>query len=483
MNYLYSLFLFIPTHLLLAQSPTVFWEPEIPVSDGSVYGNIRPRIVVTADNVPMVVYGKAGGALNASRWNGTGFDAPVSLLPANMSSYLASWTGPDAASKGDTVVIVFKAQPIEAGNVYSVRSFDGGITFSDTIRVDDHDLGVAWLPSLDMDENGNPSVVYMAHDPVWVHPRYVVTHSTDQGATYQGEMDIALSIPDEACDCCPAEYVINGNQHALLYRNNESNIRDIYAVYSSDDGMTYPSFENIDHLSWAVTSCPSTGPHGIFSNDKLISVYASRAGGTYRTYVSETDATTGLSYVSTTMMTPPASGAGSQNYPRIAGQGDTLFVAWQEAETSNNEIMFAWTTTGSVSELLSSKQMVNTTTTSAQTNPDIAYKDGFIHLVYQDASSGDVIYRKGILGTLSVEDEAISTVQVSPNPSVNGKFYINANDYSSIEVIDIQGNAVPVNIIHHSSQTEIALGSNYGTFILKVSNEKGDQTIRIQNLK
>jgi len=182
-------------------------------------------------------------------------------------------------------------------------------------------------------------------------------------------------------------------------------------------------------------------------------------------------------------MTPPASGAGSQNYPRIAGQGDTLFVAWQEAETSNNEIMFAWTTTGSISELLSSKQMVNTTTTSAQTNPDIAYKDGFIHLVYQDASAGDVIYRRGILGTLSVEDEMLSSVQISPNPSVNSKFFLNASDYSSIELIDIQGNIVPVNIIHHSSQTEIDLGTNYGTFILKVSNEKGDQTIRIQNSK
>ena len=78
----------------------------------------------------------------------------------------------------------------------------------------------------------------------------LLVHSLNKGLSFENEMEITLNIPQEACDCCPAEYVISGNQHALLYRNNDANIRDIYAVYSDDDGANYSSYVNVNDLNW-----------------------------------------------------------------------------------------------------------------------------------------------------------------------------------------------------------------------------------------
>ena len=419
---------------LTGMSQTVIhWEPEIFVTDATTFGNTRPRITLAANDVPVVIFGKTStGLLYTARLNGSSFDTPVTLLPGIVSSYLTTWTGPDIASKGDTVIAVFKAMSMDLGKVYAVRSIDGGITFSDTIRVDNHDSGHAWMPSLDMDENGNPSVVYMAHDASMTNPRYNVVHSIDQGITYQPEMEIALSIPEEACDCCPAEYVIDGAQHALLYRNNDLNIRDIYAVYSNDDGMTFPEYLNVSELDWFINSCPSTGPHGMFNNGKLITVSASRASGAYRTYISETSTSPSLSFQSTTMMTPPVNVNGSQNYPRITGANDTIVLVWQEAETSNTEIYSAIITTGTISEILNSKALVNNSVQGAQTNPDIIYANGKVHCVFQDGNSGKVIYKRGSIGTLSASTLNLNPISIYPNPSKTGVFYFN----SSIETLN-----------------------------------------------
>ena len=430
---LFIAFLFIFLSVVLWSQPIISWEEEIFVTQTNQFGNTRPRICLTAQDIPLVVFGKTStGLLYTARLNGSIFDTAVTLLPGTVSSYLTTWTGPDIASKGDTVIAVFKAMSMDLGKVYALRSIDGGITFSDTIRVDNHDSGHAWMPSLDMDENGNPSIVYMAHDASMTNPRYNVVHSIDQGITYQPEMEIALSIPDEACDCCPAEYVIDGAQHALLYRNNDLNIRDIYAVYSNDDGLTFPEYLNVSELDWFINSCPSTGPHGMFNNGKLITVSSSKVSGAYRTYISETSTNPTLSFQSTTMMTPPINVNGSQNYPRITGANDTIVLVWQEAETSNTEIYSAIITTGIISETLNSKALVNNSVQGAQTNPDIVYANGKVHCVFQDGNSSKVIYKRGIIGTLSASTLNSNPLSIYPNPSKIGVFYIN----SSIETLN-----------------------------------------------
>ena len=480
------LFLTFLFHAACFGQGTISWEPEIPVADGSVYGNLRPRIVLTADNTPLVVFSKSSsGDVHAARWNGSGFDSPIRLNPTDKHAYVATWTGPDVAAKGDTVIVVYKDSDLENGHVYSVRSSDGGITFSDTIRVDSHPAGVAWLPALDIDENGDPSVIYMGHDPVWVHPRYFVTHSTDQGLSYEPEMDIAASLPNEACDCCPAEYVINDHRHVVLFRNNASNIRDIYGIYSYDDGLSYPVFQDLEQLNWDILSCPSTAPHGLLRENDLLTVSSSAASGEYRVSISKSTADTDLTYDTRIAMTPPLNTNGIQNYPRITGKGDTVVVVWQESEGSAMDIMCALTTQNVLNDLLGTKHTVNTNTSSSQSNPDVVYKDGMVHLVFQDALTGDVIYKRGVIGTAGKIEQTIKQLVLFPNPSLSGKFLLKgAKTIDCLSVSDEFGKRVEATIemYHDSLSIDLSEFAN-GIYELTIQDGSSIHYFELINLK
>jgi hypothetical protein len=470
---LFIAFLFTFLSVVLWSQPIISWEEEIFVTQTNEFGNTRPRICLTAQDIPLVIFGKASsGLLYSARLNGSLFDTPLTLLPNNIASYLTNWTGPDVASNGDTVIVVFKAQPMNFGKVYSLRSLDGGLTFSDTIRVDNHPLGHAWLPSLDIDENSNPSVVYMAHDLNGMNPRYNVVHSLNKGLTYENEMEITLNIPQEACDCCPAEYVINGNQHALLYRNNDANIRDIYAVYSDDDGVNYSSYVNVNDLNWTLSSCPSTGPHGIFNNGRLLTASASAASGKYRAYLSEVATSPSLVLQSQTMMTPPGNINGAQNYPRISGKNDTIVFIWQENSPSNNDIFAGITVSGSIQELVNSKAIVNDSTFGSQSNPDIIYANGKIHCVFQDAISGKVIYKRGILSLNSISQIPDQDIIVFPNP-LSTSLTIKSNLLtSSYKIYNILGEIVQTGVLT-SLQTEVDLSAlPNGTYQLTIGKDQ-----------
>lgn len=405
----------------LAQG-TVIWGPEIPVADGSVYGNMYPRATVVGDT-PVVVYGNgATEELFVSRWNGSGFDTQP-ILPPGTSAYFTNWTGPDIASVEDTVIAVFKMNPVDTGNVYIVRSTDGGVTFSDTIRANNYTGGNAWMPSLEMRPDGNPVVSMMIHDGTWSNPRYVLAHSTDGGLTFGNVEEVASSIPGEACDCCPSEVVIDGARELLLFRNNEMNIRDVYGVLSTDGGQTFPYAENLDQLNWNVSSCPSSNMDGVFMNDDLYTVFASAAEGIYRVYVSKTNVSSGLSLDSVEVMTAPIPASGIQNYPRISGENDTIVMVWEERINFNKEIYYSVAVPGVdvVHALTTYKFQGNQTITANQTNPEVVYKNGYVHLFYTETGSGDLMYRRGQVDVaLGTAENFSATVRMYPNPSATG---------------------------------------------------------------
>ena len=98
----------------------IIWEPEMVVADGDTFGYIRPRISLVGD-LPIVMLGKGGaGEIFIARGNGSGFDAPIGIVPDGMQTYMANWTGPDIASNGNNVVVVFKEQDIVNGNINGV---------------------------------------------------------------------------------------------------------------------------------------------------------------------------------------------------------------------------------------------------------------------------------------------------------------------------------------------------------------------------
>lgn len=461
---------------------TINWGPEISVADGTTYGNVRPRLALTTNDEPIVLFGKNGiGKLFVAKGNAGTFGTPVDILPDGLGTYLANWTGPDIAAKGDTVIAIFKALPFEDGDIYAVRSTDGGLTFSDTIRVDDHETGRTFLPALTIDNNGNPIVDYMIFDGPNDNPRYVVAQSTDAGLTYGQRVVASSTVTGEACDCCPAEMVTDGPNQLLLFRNNESNIRDIHAVRSTDGGATFPAAADMEELGWFITSCPSTGPHGIIMGDSLFTVAASRVSGSYRVYIGSGNLTGGnMALVNQVSPIPPTNNNGAQNYPRISGEGNTMVMVWEEKETSNPEVFCAVVTNGNINSFADYKARVNTNTTGVQTNPDIVYKNGFAHVVYQDAASGDVIYRKGTVSEVAgVNETGFSALVVAPNPSATGVFVISGltTEITHWSVTDLSGKEVAGNLVKQVNGLEIALDPavGNGVYLLTIENQQGGQ--------
>lgn len=480
---LITIILFLGINAAFAQH-AIAWGEEIIVADGATYGNVRPRIAVNGDGEPIVLFGKApAGILYAAKWNGTSFDTPVNILPPTMETYLSYWTGPDIDALGDTVIAVFKAMPYETGKVYAVRSIDGGITYSDTVRMDSYATEMAWMPSIDLTDEGNPIVTYMVHDAGSTNPRYVYNNSMDAGLTFGTEVEIASSIPGEACDCCPAEVVASGNQQVVLFRNNDSDIRDMHAVYSGDNGANFDSYENVDQMNWSFNSCPSTGPDGHFLNADLYAISASRASGQFRVHVSRNTTSGPITYAERLAIAPPPTTYGKQNYPRIAGDDQLMVITWAEAESSNYEIYTAVSTDGTLSEFNTSKQMVNNAILGAQNYPDIAYQNGIFHIVYQDLNVGAVVYKRGVLSSVGTAENNSTEFKVYPNPVIAGNSIIVSGDDlqdAKIECFSMLGQAIPIASSYANGQLNIDLGGvPSGNYILKVNAKEYSLQIQI----
>jgi hypothetical protein len=474
----YSLFLVSVFSTIVAFGQNIIWEDEIIVTTNSAYGNVRPRLSVNPNGDPMIVMSNSlNGKVYFVKATGGVFSTPMPLLPGSLSSYAASWTGPDIASKGDTIIVVFKAQPIMNGRVYAVRSIDGGITFSDTIRVDGQMAG--WMPSLDIDENGNPLVTYMSHDANHLNPKYVYVRSNDAGLTFEPESIITTGINGEACDCCPAEMISEGSKQILLYRNNEANLRDIYAVYSNDNGVTFPYFDNVDESNWVINSCPATGPAGVIVNNELFTTFMSAGTGTERVYVSRSSADSDLIFQEKFEI--PLTGTGFQNFPRITNDDNAIFLTWTESVSNNVDIYTSWCPKNDLTQLATNVQIANTTNMGTQTNPEILIENNAIHLVYQNSGGGNLIYRKGQIGYLGNTEYAKENKFIYPNPSSSGEILNLPDTFLDSEVIwtDLKGKIVHTQFI--DIQTDIYTPNlDKGIYFIKSTNYGKTYKINIQ---
>lgn len=393
----------------------VTWQAPITVAASS-FGSTKPRVVLNAEGMPVVVFGKNNGELYLSRMVSNAFGSPIQLASSGQA-YVTNWTSADISAKGDTIMLAYKTYPLEIGAMYLVRSFDGGASIFDTQEIAHQQPGVAWLPSIKLDEAGHPHVIYMGHDQNWTNPQYYILHSTNWGASFLPSQPVTAAIPQEACDCCPAELVLAANKQVLLYRNNDQNLRDIYGVYSNDSGSNFLSACNTEQLDWLVTSCPSTAPDGVIINDTLWSVSASKASGAYRIYLSNASLDSQITRLATDSLVGPAQPSGNQNHPRMAASSEFIGITWHENTGTNYDVYVSLASTSFAEQLYNSKVLVSDNQTGNQLYSDLVLRGNEIHLVYQDNGSGTVVYRKGTIALTNNLVEPVSgRVSCWPNP-------------------------------------------------------------------
>jgi hypothetical protein len=442
-----------------SQSPQIFLSPQQVVAGGSTYGSVKPRIVLTRNNIPLVMWSRANGIIYSSRWNGSGFSAPVQVTPTGVLCYTNSNEGPHIAARGDTVFVSFFSLPMTSSKIYLVKSIDGGLTWQDTVRADHQPPATpGYTPAVAIDPLGNPYVVFEKATQTMQNPSQMCNRSTDGGQTFSMEVSANAPAPGIPCECCPPMILQKNNSVYVMYRNNINNLRNIHLTHSGDSGQSFTQNIQIDSTNWVLNGCPSAGPEAIWNGDSIFSVWMSQVGGNGRIILGRMHGGT-LQSNRHRIIDYQNQMSIVQRHPSIAGSGDTLAVCWDDNRANSNISCFVSFSTSGVSGLGQSVVWLSDSVFSATGNqqvPSVAFGNGIFHFVFQSAFTNEVIYRKGTFTGLSVsETHQNLQVTIFPNPGSDFVFVQTSKPGFSYRMLDVKGQEIKSEVRVSGDQTEL----------------------------
>jgi len=378
------------------------------LSSGPSEGFDRPRVVITANNSPFVIWSKPSTpkAIKARKWNGTAFDSASDLVDASLMP--TGFIGPEIAAKGDTVYLIFESLLHNNHVIYLKRSFDGGLTFSDTIRVSDNSNTHKFaMPNISVREDGNPVISYMECLPNWTHWKQMVKTSFDFGMSFSAAADVSALAPGEPCDCCQSTLVTNGNNVYLLFRNDDVNVRNSYIAQSTDQGLTFTATQDLDDINWVINACPTSSPVGAVLGDSIMVIRRNGGSGVnelYKSNVNKDDLQ--KSYFSQV----ESSGSSLQDQPKIAGiwwNGGVFVSVWEENRNGNKECFYNVMHRDGYSAY--NGIISDTATFGHKIEPDITYGgpySGNFSVVYTASTQQEVHFLYGSLMYVNAINEA-----------------------------------------------------------------------------
>ena len=374
------------------------------------YGNYHPQIEISNDNAPIILWTDfSTKSVYFAKHNGTDFDTPIQINPSGFDVQAYNWSGADLYTSQDNIYVTFRSNGYETGHIYIVKSEDNGLTFGDTIRVDNLSEGFGQYPDVAV-YNDTVFVTFMDHDASGQNPQYVVSRSVDGGLTFEAEVVAGVLVGDEACECCQPEIIVNDKYVVVFFRNNASNIRDIKGVVSYDRGATFTNWISVDDHQWSIMSCPSTGPDARFTNNSTsLTAYKTEENGETKIFLNEYSILSDAS-LSTTKIS--SSSIPNVNYPQLASSGNNIGVVW-EGFSNSTDVFFNASTSG-VSGLDTNNSINITDKLGAQAKPDIIYHNNSYYLIYADMSSLEFVEVSQALSINNVEKD--ESLQVFPNP-------------------------------------------------------------------
>lgn len=465
---------------LSAQNNIIWGEAQIVTMGDN--DNLHPRIALDRNENPMVIWGNSSmQTVHFSKWNGFEFNADIALNDMSMDIFTASWAGPDLASFGDTIYVVFKENPEDVARIHMVHSYDGGINFSAPVEVDAM-LGdnVSRFPSVTTNDDGQPIVEFMKLDSDFSNARYVVVSSGDFGNSFSMDVIASEYSSGDVCDCCPASVVAENNYVATLYRDNLDNLRNSWAGISVDGGMSFNDGIQLDQTDWIINACPASGPDGIIIGDSLYSVFMSAGEGDERVYFSASSLNT-LADQPDLRLTGEVFGLSQQNYPRIANYGNAVAVVWKQTVGISSAVPILFSP--NIQDRFQNEyDTIALLETYGIENADVAVSSNAIHVVWQDNISGDVMYRKGIYAeevSILSPSTIHSELNVFPNPAKD-KAFINVGNINmkSLCVINMHGEIINVEFIMEDNLVSVKIDQlPTGIFAILLKDDSGNQFI------
>lgn len=467
------------TCILSYSQNKINWKSTINLAPNN-YSNNHPRISLDGSGNPLVIWGRSSDeSVFFSKWDGAAFTTPVKLNPSWLTVATASWMGPDIASKGDTIYVVMKRTPenLDSNHIYIVSSFDAGATFSSPVRVEYIKDSLSRFPTVTIDDTGNPIVGFMKFNAAFADSRWAVSKSTDYGKSFSTDIKASgwSSQVSTVCDCCPGSIISAGNVTAMLYRDNNSNIRDIWTGISNNNSDNYNTGFSLDNGKWAINSCPASGPDGVILGDSIYTVYMSGSVGSYRTYLSRASISNqSLSKVKG--LTGSIAGLSQQNYPRIASDGKAGAIVWVQTVNGNAQLPILFTN----KIVYGFPTKFDTVDLSNITAADVALSNGNIYVVWEDDNSGTIKIRSGNYNPIATntENKQNQSIQIYPNP-VKDILNIVTSDNSNYTIQIFNSNGQLIHRVETDSKLQLdTSGYKSGIYYVQINSNKYFSTLK-----
>lgn len=472
---LLSVLISLSGFVLTAQELAPVFGPFMQVTPSNANGSMRPRIAIVQDSIPIVTWTKPGppaGIVYVARWNGSGFDPGVQISPSGIDVYCSAEEGGDIAARGDTAYIVYFTASSEC---YCVHSYDAGLTWSDTVRIDHQTTNHAYTPNVEIDRNGNPVVAFESADPTMSNSAMFVCRSFDGGNSFTMEQPAHLSVTGVPCECCPPTFLNKDGNAYVIYRNNDNNRRDIVITMSADSGMTFPTVSEVDQNGWMISACPTAGPDATFYRDSVLVLWKS-ANKLYYGCAHDQTGITGPD----NLLEPSLAASVVQKHPVVKTIGDTVIYLWDDRRTTNYDCYISIFGDGAhpVTTPFVLSDTIGTAENGTQQTPHVALEGDKLHIVYQNSAAGLVMYRTATVGGgVGITEYAPKAVaEIFPMPAVDGFQVSNVIGNCLVEIFDNKGAlVVSFNGVTNNSVVWCDMLVN-GYYTVLITDETGNQT-------
>jgi hypothetical protein len=404
--------LFLPTTFLFSQGI------ETLVNEDIQYGFNRPRIALLENNVPFVLWGKPGGSpkVYGAKLIGNSFSSPVQIVPEDMNPRVGSLDGPNIVSKNDSIYVVWGNQEAANHHVFLNRSIDGGTSFGSAIQTDSVNLGDnIEYPGVSINNDGTLGIYFIKSDASWNNPTQSLITSYDSGNTFSKDTSVNTFAPGQPCECCQGSMEMKDSNWVFYYRNNVSNVRNVYQLVSTDSGNNFDGVYESDDVDWVIPSCPSSGPEGHLSGNNSFTAWMSKGSGNSRILFSSVNMSTGTSSPAT-MIDPNVTSNVVQNYPSVAGSGDTIVVVWQDNRYLASNVFSSISIDGGLS-FTGTTLISDTSVLISYTSIDVAFANGVFHYVWKN--NNKIFYKSMTMSMLLSTATKLSPAhhfKLYPNP-------------------------------------------------------------------
>ena len=232
-----------------------------------------------------------------STWSAPASIAPMSPLPTplpNAGYRIVNLPSVAANPLNGDLVVVWNDQFFGDPDIVSVRSTDGGVTWSSPVKVNDDSSGEAqFFPWIDFDENGTAYAVWYDRRHNGVDLDVYLSSSTDGGATWGVNTRITASsfTPVLPWESGPADFIgdynavtAGGGEVFPLYQDARSGVQDVYVAVvdlsspgcsvdaDCDDGLFCNGAETCDSGSCQAGTDPCSGSSCNEAGDVCVNV-------------------------------------------------------------------------------------------------------------------------------------------------------------------------------------------------------------------